>query len=142
MTPRRLLLPALFLFVLGAGNIIVGSYKEWQYRQVYEELAVLEASPDASASGLDRLQNFKQLSDRYLQGQIEARERLQFYRLVAFGGKTFIGVSIGLLAMALLLQVTRDPFGDDSGRGTFGSGKGRRRGPLQPSLRSPWPQTN
>ena len=111
MSPRKLLLPALFLFVLGLGNISVGTYKEWQYRQVYEELTVLEASPEFGAAlGLNRLQNFQENNDRYLQGQVEARDRRQFYRLVAFGGKVLIGVSIIFLATALLFQVSGSPF--------------------------------
>lgn len=110
MSPRKLLLPALFLFVLGVGNISVGLYKEWQYRQVYEELTILESSPEfGSASGLNRLQNYQETRDRYQQGQIEARDRLQFYRLVAFGGKALIGISIILLAAALLFHIAGVP---------------------------------
>lgn len=110
MKPQRLVLPAVFLFILGTGNIYVGVYKEMQYRQVYEELSVLGPAPAFDdKSPLGRLESFKVTNDRYLQRQLEAKDRLQHYRLVAFGGKTFIGLGIGLLATALLFHVTGGP---------------------------------
>ena len=103
MKPMKFLLPALFLFVLGVGNIVVGYYKEWQYKQVYDELTELEPSPVLSST-LSRLQTTKQTSDRHLQRQLEANERLNLYRLVSFGGKSFIAVSLVLFALALFAR--------------------------------------
>lgn len=109
MRPRRFLLPALFLLVLGTGNIYVGMYKEMQYKQVYEELSVLGPSPDIDdSSALTRLESFRQTNQRYAERQLEAKDRLQHYRLVTFGGKAFIAMSIVLLSAALLFQITGD----------------------------------
>ena len=99
MKPMKFLLPAIFLFTLGVGNIIVGSYKEWQYKQVYDELTELKPSP-ALSSTLSRLQTTKQTSDRHLRRQLEANERRNLYRLVSFGGKSFIALSIVLFSFA------------------------------------------
>lgn len=112
MRPKRFFLPALFLFVLGAGNIVVGTYKEWQYTQVYDELSLLEASAESGiVSGLDRLRDVRTGQDnspqnQYAQSQREARTRLQFYRLVAFGGKSFIALGVLLLAAALAFHLS------------------------------------
>jgi hypothetical protein len=103
MKPMKFFLPALFLFTLGVGNIIVGNYKEWQYKQVYDELTELQPSPPLSST-LSRLQTAKQTSDRHLQRQFEANERRNLYRLVSFGGKSFIALSLLFFSLALFCQ--------------------------------------
>ena len=101
--PIKFLLPALFLFVLGLGNILVGQYKEWQYTQVYEELSVQEPAPKLP-SVIGRIQAVPQAQDRHLRRQIEATERRNLYRLVAFGGKTFMSLSLVLLCLGLFFR--------------------------------------
>ena len=99
----KLLLPAIFLLVLGIGNLLVGYYKEWQYSQVYQELIELEPTQTKLKSGsLDRIQTTKTSKDRRKQHQLEAYERLNLYKLVSFGGKVFIGVSLLMFYLSLL----------------------------------------
>jgi hypothetical protein len=107
--PLKFFLPAAFLFVLGLGNILVGHYKEWQYTQVYEELSVQTPTPKLP-SVVGRIQAVPQVQDRHMLRQIEANERRNLYRLVAFGGKAFMSFSIVLLslgALALYAQTER-----------------------------------
>ncbi len=103
MTPRpmKFLLPGLFLLVLGLGNILVGSFKEHQYLEVYQELSVLEPAPDtARNSALGRIHTAKQTNDRFYRRQAEASDRRTLYRLVHFGGRVFVTLSALLLFLA------------------------------------------
>ncbi len=102
--PVKFILPAAFLFVLGLGNILVGQYKEWQYTQVYEELSVREPAPRLP-SVIGRIQAVPQAQDRHMRRQIEANERRNLYRLVAFGGKIFMSLSLLLLASGIFARL-------------------------------------
>jgi len=102
----KFFLPAAFLFVLGLGNILVGHYKEWQYNQVYEELSVQTPTPKLP-SVVGRIQAVAQVQDRHVRRQIEANERRNLYRLVAFGGKAFMSFSLVLLLLAGFAQYLR-----------------------------------
>lgn len=97
--PMKFLLPALFLFVLGVGNVWVGQYKEWQYKQVYDELSELQPASNINST-LGRIQSVPQTKDRHRRRQMEANERRNLYRLVAFGGKAFISLSLMLFALS------------------------------------------
>lgn len=104
--PLKFFLPAAFLFVLGLGNILVGHYKEWQYTQVYEELRIETPTPKLP-SVVGRIQAVPQIQDRHMRRQIEANERRNLYRLVAFGGKAFMSFSLVLLSLAALAQYAK-----------------------------------
>lgn len=109
--PAKSLVPAIFLFLLGMGNITVGVLKERQYREVYEELAVLQTAPNPiSASSLGRIRAAVPNRDRHLERQGEATERRNFYSLVIFGGKVFIVASLPLFVFAALTQYRANRF--------------------------------
>ncbi len=103
--PMKFFLPAVFLLVLGLGNITVGYYKEWQYRQVYEELNELEPNSKMS-SALGRIQAVPQTKDRREQRQLEATERRNLYQMVGFGGKALVFVSLLLFSAAAIARYT------------------------------------
>lgn len=93
--PIKFLIPAIFLFVLGIGNIAVGSLKQAQFIQAYNELAELAPiEKDMEASALNRIQNIKQTKERHIERKLQAKERKHFYGLVAYGGKVFVGLSL------------------------------------------------
>ncbi len=93
--PIKFLIPAIFLFVLGIGNIAVGSLKQAQFVQAYNELAELEPMEKGiESSALNRIQNIKQTKERHIERKLQAKERKYFYGLVAYGGKVFVGVSL------------------------------------------------
>ena len=102
----KFLLPAIFLLVLGAGNVIVGDYKEYQYQQVYQELKELQPTTNIGST-LGRIQSVPQTNDRHQRRQVEANERRNLYRLVAFGGKVFISLSILLFTMSLISRYVK-----------------------------------
>ena len=113
--PLKYFLPAIFLFVLGLGNILVGHYKELQYRQVYEELTESEPLPQLP-SAISRIQAVPQVQDRHLRRQMEARERRNLYRLVGFGGKTFMSLSVIFFFLALFARYAAHRDGNVSDR--------------------------
>lgn len=106
--PIKLIVPGLFLLVLGIGNISVGIFKGNQYDLVLEELAHHKPSPAlVNASPLRRIQVARTTASRIHQRQQKAGARRHFYRLVTFGGKVFVSLSIIFLLLALLLTYTR-----------------------------------
>ncbi len=108
MNLMRLLLPAFFLLVLGLGNIAVGSFKEEQYREVYEELIATNPSRiDSSNSALGRIRNANNTDDIQLRRRQEATERRNLYLLVAFGGKILVTLSLGLLFVSCIFKIKR-----------------------------------
>lgn len=93
--PIKFLIPAIFLFVLGIGNIAVGSIKQAQFIQAYNELAELAPiDQEIESSALNRIQSIKQTKERHIEKKLEAKERNHFYGLVAYGGKVFVGISL------------------------------------------------
>lgn len=105
----KLLIPGLFLLVLGIGNISVGTFKGRQYQEVLDELSVLEPTPGLeNASPLRRVQLAKQTETRLYQRQNKAENRLDFYQLVRFGGKVFMVIG-ALLTIAGLFMLWRRP---------------------------------
>lgn len=103
----RLVMPSLFLLVLGAGNIGVGTYKSYQYQDVLDALSLQE--PQASlitTSPLRRLQLERLAADRSYHRQEQATAKRDFYRLVSFGGEVFVALSILLLLIEAILRFT------------------------------------
>ncbi len=113
MRPMKFFLPALFLFVLGLGNILVGYYKELQYSQVYEELAQTAPMP-ILPSAISRIEAVPLAQDRHLRRQIEANERRNLYRLVGFGGKAFMCLSVVLFTVSGVCRLVYDPCSERS----------------------------
>lgn len=93
--PAKFLLPAAFLFVLGAGNIYVGQYKGSQYSQVVSELSELQPTPGLiNASPLVRIKFARATADRHYERLNQARGRRNFYRMVTVGGGAFLVFSL------------------------------------------------
>ena len=102
----KLVLPGVFLLVLGIGNISVGTFKGEQYEQVLQELSTTEPGPSlANASPLRRIQLATQTASRLYQRQDKARAKRDFYRLVASGGKVFVIISLLFLSLGALRYV-------------------------------------
>lgn len=91
--------------MLGIGNLSVGFFKGQQYERVLQELAGLEPTPGlVNASPLRRIQLAKQTANRTYQRQQKAQARLDLYRLVTFGGKVFVTLSIIFLFSGSLVR--------------------------------------
>ena len=104
--PARLYLPGVFLLLVGIGNMIVGTYKAQQYRQVVDALSTIEASASLeNASPLRRMQIARLSADRQYQRRKTASSRLSFYYLVSFGGKLFAGLSLPFLIVGIYLHL-------------------------------------
>ena len=101
----KFLLPGMFLFLLGVGNIGVGLYKGAQYQEVLKELAETQSSPKLTpASPLLRLEYTKQTVTRLYQRQSKAKARKDFYELVTFGGKVFVMLSLVLILASMMVR--------------------------------------
>ncbi len=112
MRPVKLILPGLFLLTLGAGNVGVGSFKSAEYQQVLEDLSVLDSSAVLqNASPMRRIQVAKVSADRLSARLTKAQHRRDFYNLVTFGGKCFIGLGLIFFLPGLVLCL-RDRMND------------------------------
>jgi hypothetical protein len=59
------LLPALFLLILGAGNLIVGTYKKDEYHQIFNELSSSQTiAVPYNASPLTRIRLLEEKESR------------------------------------------------------------------------------
>lgn len=102
-TAVKLFLPAIFLLVLGLGNIAVGSFKQQQYEEVLKELrlgpsdiALVNVSP------MRRIQLNRRSEDRNIDRLKQAQVRRDLYHLVILGGTSMVAVgSVLLLATAI-----------------------------------------
>lgn len=104
MKPAKFLLPGLFLFALGLGNITVGHFKSAQYEDVVSVLESTEPTPMlANVSALRRIQLAKVNADRLYVRRSTALARQDFYTLVVFGGKAFLALSFPFLLAGLLV---------------------------------------
>ena len=104
ISPIKFILPGLFLLVLGAGNIYIGSSKVNEYQNVLIELEKQQPSNFKNTSPLKRLRLAEQSADRIYQRLGEAKNRISFYQLVVFGGKCFFIVGIILLLTSLFMK--------------------------------------
>lgn len=100
-------LPAIFLLLLGLGNIGVGLYKADQYSLVLSELQEKDPSPLLSVNPASRTAQLARQSSRNYQEQQKAQAKIDFYRLVSFGGKVFLGLSLFLFCVSFLLEKCR-----------------------------------
>lgn len=102
--PMKLLLPGVFLFVLGFGNIFVGSFKGRQYEQILEQLKVIEPSSSfVDSSPLKRMQESQRALSR-LSNQIDkAKARIEFYQFINLGGTIMTLLSFVLIGASAVL---------------------------------------
>jgi hypothetical protein len=98
------LLPGIFLLSLGIGNIAVGWYKAEQYEQVLIELSDTRSPPLINASPLRRIQLANKTLQRSYQRQVKSQARLDFYRLVTYGGEIFVCISLLVIVYAFVRQ--------------------------------------
>lgn len=100
-----LLIPGIFMAVLGSGNIILGTLKHEQYKATFlennKELNNTNTS-EISFSPLQRLKNTHHSSDRIHTLVRKAQARMNLYSLVIYGGKVFFLISLFLLGGALI----------------------------------------
>lgn len=104
---NRCILPAIFLITLGAGNLGVGLYKEDQYQQVVDDLSketVIQHLDNASP--LTRIRLGEEKARRLDQRRKQALARVDFYRMVVFGGKIFIALSLPFFVYAALERLS------------------------------------
>ncbi len=107
ISPIKFILPGLFLLVLGAGNIYIGSSKVSEYQNVLIELEKQQPSNFKNTSPLKRLRLAEQSADRIYQRLGEAKNRISFYQLVVFGGKCFFILGIILLLISLFMKKSK-----------------------------------
>ena len=104
--PFVLLLPGIFLFVLGVGNISVGLYKGRQYEQVLGELAGFQPSQaKVKNSVLSRLYSSTSSFDLLAQRRQRVQSRLEFYRFTVSGGKVILSLSTLFILGAVLAKL-------------------------------------
>ncbi len=104
----KLLLPGVFLLVLGIGNVSVGAMKQNQYQGVLKELAVRAPETQLiNASPLRRIQLAKLTATRNYERIKHARSREDFYAIVVLGGKAFISISLLLFFSAAVIRLKR-----------------------------------
>ena len=102
----KLVIPGLFLLILGTGNIAVGKFKSRQYQEVLLQLSDLEPSTTLiNASPLRRVQIAKRSESRLYQRQTKAKNRRDFYEVVTFGGKVFASISLLFLLPAGIIHL-------------------------------------
>ena len=104
----KFLLPGIFLFILGIGNLAVGHYKGGQYDEVISELkekslplTIKEISP------MERIRVTKESSARLGRRRDKAIARREFYQLVGIGGKIFISLSLVFISVASVMYCIR-----------------------------------
>lgn len=102
----QFVLPGIFLLILGLGNIGVGTFKEEQYDEVLAELSEPSQSQSIEMTPLKRIQSSEQIAVRAYQRKKAALGRRDFYRLVAFGGRGMVVISLVLLLAGSGIEMT------------------------------------
>lgn len=106
MKANRLLIPGLFLLILGLGNIAVGELKYSQYKEVIKELknsTYTEGNEMLKASPLRRLQLEQERANRTDERLQKSKARASLYFLVRSGGQIFLAISSGFIVVGLYL---------------------------------------
>ena len=109
-----LLIPGIFMAVLGLGNILLGSFKYEQYQDTLaenrHELGNYPSLTDdiKELSPLQRLRSTDKQSSRILAHVRKAEARRDLYSLVIYGGKVFLLISALLLGGAVLRKYHED----------------------------------
>jgi hypothetical protein len=104
MRPQRFFVPAIFLLLLGIGDVIVGDLKADEYRGILDEiqnqLPPLDSIEDSS---LVRVQLAQFTTEKLLQRKEQVETKIAFYGLIKVGGQLLI--AIGCFTMAIGLVV-------------------------------------
>jgi len=105
MKPMQLLLPGIFLLILGVGNLAVGTFKGEQYAKVMRELS----TPDIGftltrSSPLKRLAEAPERISPSLLRRKKAQARLEFYELVSIGGRILVLLSAPFLLIGIIIR--------------------------------------
>ena len=110
-----LLIPGIFMAVLGIGNILLGSFKYEQYEEVLltNQAELLNSNFQqtnnfSKLSPLQKLKNTENSSSRLLALVRKAEARRDLYSLVIYGGKVFLIFSILLIVGAIIKKFIED----------------------------------
>ncbi len=113
LRPMHLLLPGIFLFLLGLGNIGVGIYKSNQYERVIVELSELPEDQTAAillqATPLKRIQLAQKKQARVIHLQKKARAKKDFYHFFVIGGIVFMLLSFIMFYLSIALRFKQGP---------------------------------
>ena len=94
MRSRTFLIPGLFLFVIGMGNLLVGHFKEEQYNAVIAELSQRPTNAQApSLTSYHRLENDEEAVARRQARTEKAKSRRELYHLFVLGGVFFLALA-------------------------------------------------
>jgi hypothetical protein len=104
--PEAFWLPGCFLLLLGLGNVLVGEMKVEQFQQVLNEFESTEMFREELAS--TPLMRLEKKRHSNVEKKRHFEERRNFYRIVSFGGKSVIGLSLILFLISAVL-LFRDP---------------------------------
>ena len=95
LQPQKIIVPGIFLLLLGVGNIYVGIERGTLAQAALSELSGLEPLPKlVSSSPLMRLQLKELSTEKLYQKRKAALSRITFYRLVELGGRVFVMLSL------------------------------------------------
>ncbi len=109
LKPETFWLPAIFLFLLGLGNALIGQMKMGQFEEALAELdSAQQYKEEVSSSPLMRMQIARRLTDSRISTQLQYEERWNFYRTVRFGGKVVMALSLLLFSISFFV-VWMDP---------------------------------
>ena len=104
--PQKFFVPAVFLLLLGLGNMYVGNDRQLAHQEILDELEATEALPDvATTSPLIRMQILQLSQEKLVHRQKTAESRVAFYRLVTIGGRALCLLSGVFFAISLLLAL-------------------------------------
>lgn len=110
-----LLIPGIFMAILGIGNIVLGTFKYEQYEEVVvdNKLTLSKSRSQVNThinnlSPLQRLKNTENTSSRMLHLLRKAETRRDLYSLVIYGGKILLILSSLLLIGAIFKKIIND----------------------------------
>ena len=105
--PITFILPAVFLLIMGIGNLSIGVYKRSQYESTIRDLSLEKPKTKLldNASPLRRIEYEKTTANRLNKRQARAKGRRDFYRLVSFGGIFFIALSFIFFSLGLCIKI-------------------------------------
>ena len=103
--PIRLLIPAIFLVVLGVGNVLVGHFKYQQYNEMLNELnSENNFEKTENLSPLQRLKYTSNSSTKVISLKQKAEARRELYQLVSYSGKIFLTISTLFFVASILTR--------------------------------------
>ncbi len=103
-----LMIPGIFMAVLGFGNVLLGTFKYQQYQEVLIEDKLEYNQEQTLTNEYERLSPLQRLktTDKKVSRDIailkKAEARRDLYSLVIYGGKVFLLISALLLIAAII----------------------------------------